>query len=155
MEFNQKMKVQMWKGTLISAVLISACVRPIPSGKDWRPANIHKVVIVCVQGNQQENRRIESNMVPKFQRQGFDPIAIQDLFPSASAHSPKEMLEQMQQAQIDGIMEITHSGVNPADGQPRQVKFKYHAIKGRTVKLTDRPAPLDAAIIELIGGTAR
>lgn len=97
------------------------------------------------------NRRIEFDMVPNFKRQGFSAIAAQDLFPGTSEYSPKDLLDRMQRAQVDGIMEIAFSGQAPADRMSREVKFKYHAFKSLTVKFPDRRRPLDSALIALIG----
>lgn len=142
---------------IILAICISGCTpgNSTSRGKDWRIANIHKVVVVCIQGDQIANRHIESSFVPKFRHQGLDAVAAKDLFPATSEHSPKELMELMQKAKADGIMEISYSGSLLADGLPRQVKFKYHSIKGRTEKLSGRRSPLDSALIELIADTRR
>ena len=132
---------------------ISGCAHTAtkPDRRGWRAADIHKVVVVCVQRDSKVNRRIESNMVPELKHQGFDAIAAQDLFSAASRYSPKDLMGQLQQAQVDGIMEITYSGDVPMDGESRQIKFKYHSIKGQPANLSDRRRPLDAALIALVG----
>lgn len=142
---------------LISALLISGCAlgRPKPHEKDWRVANVHKVVVVCVQGEQQANRSIESSMVSRFRRQGFDAVITQELFPNTAKFSPKEMLDRIRRAQVDGIMEIVYSSV-ALDGVPRDLKFKYHSIKGGQAEhLSDRSNSVDAALIELMAGVTR
>lgn len=142
---------------LICALCIWGCApgRLLPHRRDWRQVNIHKVVVVCMQGDPQIGRHLESNMVPKLRRQGFNAIATRELFSSDSKYSPRRMLELMQRAQVDGIMEINYAGENPT-GSPRgQIKFIYHPIRGRTEKLSNRSSPLNAAFLELIAGTTR
>jgi len=60
---------------------------------DWRTANIHKVVVVCLQRDQETNRRIASRIVPILRRQGFEAMAGQDIFSAASAYSHWESAE--------------------------------------------------------------
>ncbi len=142
---------------IISALCASGCVlgEPAPRKNDWRAANIHSVVVVCIQGDQQVNRRIETNMVPKLRHQGFNAVAAQDFFPSASTYSPRKLLALMRGARIDGIMEITYPGKAPTEGMPQQFKIKYHSTKSLIASLSNSPRPLDAALLELIAGTSR
>jgi ABC-type branched-subunit amino acid transport system substrate-binding protein len=112
-------------------------------------------MVACVQGDDAANRRIESHLVPKLRHQGFDAIAITDLFPAAAKYSPQELMTTMQRSGVDGIMEAVYSGEFPKDGVPRRIAYKYHPIKGRSVILSDHPGSLDAAFIELIAGPTR
>lgn len=119
-------------------------------GRTWRITNIHKVVVICAQGDGAANRRVESSMVPKLRHQGFDAVAAQDFFPTASQYSPKNLMDLMHRAQVDGIMEIIYSGTIPANGLPRRIRFKYHSIKGPAAELPDRTGSLDPALAALL-----
>ena len=138
---------------LIMAVSLSGCAhtKTQSAGIDWRTANIHKVVVACVQGDRKTNRHIESEMLPKLRHQGFGAVAAQDLFPTTSEYSSKNLIDLMRRAQIDGIMEITYSGELSADGLPRQIKFKFHSIKNLTEESSDSRRPLDSALTILMG----
>jgi hypothetical protein len=121
--------------------------RPNPLRSDWHHVNIHKVLVVCVQGNHTENRRLESILLPKLRRQGFDAIGALNLLADTSNISARKIFDAMRRARVDGIMEITYSAV---DGLPRLTKFKYHDFKRRTGKLSNDARSLDDAIIELL-----
>lgn len=148
-----------WKRILVMLMAIlwfSGCAstKTHPAAQASHTANIHKVLVVCVQGVQEMNRRIESSMLPRLRHQGFDAVTPQDLFPAASRYVPEGLMELIQQAQVDGIMQITYSGVIPVEGMPRQYRFKYYSMKSRPVNLSDHPNTLDAALAELVAGPA-
>ena len=152
---NLRMKIHWptWVVPLTAAFCVSGCASPRTTlvKRDWRSANIHKVIVACVQGDDPSNRRIESHLVPKLRHQGFDAIAITDLFPAAAKYSPQELMATMQRSGVDGIMEAVYSGESPKDGVPRRIAYKYHPIKGRSEKISDRRRSLDSALTALIG----
>jgi hypothetical protein len=119
--------------------------------KDWRTANIHKVMVVCVQGDDAASRRLESDLAPKLRHQGFDAIPSTDLFPAAAQYSPKGLMAKMQRSGIDGIMEAVYSGEIPKDGVPHRIAYKYHPIKGLSANFSDRPSSLSTALAGLLG----
>lgn len=140
-------------GILLAYGCASAPTTATREPKDWRAAAIRKVMVACVQGDQETNRRAEAHVAPILRRQGLDAMPSQELFSAGSEYSPKAVVEQMRRAQVDGIMELTYSGEIPSEGLPRGARFKYHAVKNFDPRLSARRASIDAALSALLAGT--
>lgn len=126
-----------------------------PHTNNWRRANIHKVLVVCVQKDPETSRRAESHVAPILRRQGFDAVTGETLFARTSKHSPDDFLDRMRLQGVDGIMEFTFSGDIPREGLPRGIRFKFHSAKNLPRKLSDRGEPFHSALLSLMAGIAR
>lgn len=133
---------KLWLFWVASAV--AGCASASRPEKGWRSVNIHRVAVVCVQNGADENRQIEADAVPVLRRQGFAAAASRDLFPVATRHSPRDLLKHLQRERIDGILEVKKVAGS------RQMRFRYHAVKGLSPDADTRFDSLDAALAALL-----
>lgn len=118
-----------------------------------RPSvGIRKVIVVCLQGEQESNRRVENAIVPRLMRQGLDATASGAVFSGGKGFSPEALLAQMKKSRMDGIMLVTHSGDVPEEGAPKGIRFKFYSTKGAAPKLSDKRTGLDEALRGLLRG---
>lgn len=140
-------------GAVLSLALWGGFVHAAKQKLPPRPsAAIHKVIVVCLQGDQESNRRVESSVVPRLKRQGLDATASGSAFTAIAILSPQALLGQMKKSRADGIMLVTYSGEIPNEGSPKGIRFKYYSIKGASPKLSSKKAPLDEALRGLLQG---
>jgi len=97
-----------------------------------------------VQGDPEMNRRTEADLAPKLPHQGLEAVPSGKLFPSDHNYSPRELMNRMRRAGIDGVMKAA-----PGQG------LKYYSLKDQTATLSDRSSPYDSAMAALLSELAR
>lgn len=112
---------------------------------------IHRVVVVCLQGPSESNRRIEAAMAPRFQRQGFDARTGGAVFKIASKTSAKGLFETMLKSKMDGVMLINFSGPVLKSGLPKGIRLKYYSLGRFPKKFSEKQLDWEAAMRALLG----
>lgn len=137
------MRIQMLV-LMFGALTVASCAPGKHPTKDWQSVNIHRIIVVCVQNEVYANQRIEAEAEPMLRRQGFLVIGRRDLFPKPLKHSSQDILERLRHERIDGIMEAEEVG------NSRQIRLKYHPVKGLAADSSIRFDSLDAVFASLL-----
>lgn len=135
---------------LAASMVAAGCASRRAIESSWRSVNIHRVVVVCIQGDKVCERRREAALVPVLRHQGLDAISARDFFSDESKYSARELFDQMARAHVDGIMKVVFDQQNLSDVKPAPSRLRYYSLRKDRRTLPNGQSSLESAFLLLI-----